>query len=150
MSDSISTPPQFANPSCATAAATPQNSPKHPIGENSLNDDADVLSDKQRVAIELLAVGKPLSQVAEKCGVDRKTLYVWRHDNANFMAALRSRRHELWGDLADQFRALLPRAIHELSNRLGDRNDRARWDAAKTILRMANIKEVLADNNDCG
>jgi hypothetical protein len=79
--------------------------------------------------------------------VDRKTLYVWRHDNANFIAALRARRRELWGDLADQFRALLPRALDELSKQLNDRYDRARFDAARTILRMANIKEVLADNN---
>jgi hypothetical protein len=48
----------------------------------------------------------------------------------------------------DQFRALLPRAIEVLSTQLTDRYDRARFDAAKTILRMVNLKEVLAAGDD--
>jgi len=146
MSQSIlSASPQSSQTS---APPTPQNTPKHPIGENSLSGEGDVIFAKQRVAIELLAVGKPLSQVAEKCGVDRKTLYVWRHDNVNFTAALRARRRELFGDLADQVPALLPRAIEVLSKQLNDRYDRARFDAARTILRMVNLKEVLTAVED--
>jgi len=129
--------------------SAPQNSPKHPIGENILSGAGDVISAKQRVAIELLTLGKPLSQVAADCGVDRKTLYTWRH-NRDFLAALRAHRRELWGDVADQIRALLPRAVGVLARQLDDRYDRARFDAARAILRLVDVKSAVAFIDDEG
>ena len=131
------TPPPVAD------SRVTQNDPKRPIGENSLNDEADALTPKQRVAIELLAAGKSLSQVAAECGVSRKTLYRWRHEDADFVAELKARRRELWGDVTHQVRALLPRAIGVIAKELDCVYDRARVDAAKTILRLADVRGAL-------
>ena len=128
--------------------AAPQGTPKDPISKNSLNDDLDALSAKQRLAIDLLAAGRTLSQVAEMSGVNRKTLYVWRHEDAAFCAAVRARRHELWGDAAGRLRAMLPRAIDIIARELDARYDRARVDAAKTILRMVDWRAVLKEEGE--
>ena len=128
--------------------AVTQNDPKRPIGENGFDDITDTLSPKQWQAIELMAAGKRLSQVVAESGVSRKTLYRWRHEDADFIAELRARRRELYDGAADRLAALLPRAVRVLALHLSDPSDRASFHAATAILRMANIKELLADDDD--
>ena len=126
----------------------PQNAPKCPIGENGRDAAPDVLSSKQWLAIELLAAGKRPTHVARNCGVDRKTLYRWRHEDADFIAELRARRRELFDGAADRLAALLPRAVKVLALHLSDASDPASFRAATAILRVANIKELPAADDD--
>ena len=146
MSQSIESP-EHSNHATASASM-PQNAPRCPTGENAPRADHDVLSPKQWLALELLAAGKRLTQAARDCGVDRKTLYRWRHEDADFIAELRARRRELYEGAADRLAALLPRAVKVLALQLSDPGDRLSLQAATAILRVANIKELLAADND--
>jgi hypothetical protein len=144
MSQSTESPQMQSSPS---AAVTP-NDPKRPIFENASDDAADRLSPKQWQALELLAAGKRVSQVVAESGVSRKTLYRWRHEDADFIAELRARRRELFDGAADRLAALLPRAVKVLALHLSDASDPASFRAATAILRVANIKELLAADDD--
>lgn len=58
------------------------------------------LTDKQRLALELLTCGKglPYKEIAEQVNVDVKTLYRWRHepDFAHFQEELQRLNDERW------------------------------------------------------
>jgi hypothetical protein len=49
---------------------------------------------------------------------------------------------------ADRLAALLPRAVKVLALHLSDASDPASFRAATAILRVANIKELLAADDD--
>jgi len=126
----------------------PQNAPKCPIGEIGGHGEGDALSPKQWLAIELMAAGRSFAQVCARCGVDRKTLYRWRHDDRRFVTELRARRRALFDGAADRLAALLPQAVRVLSLQLRDPSERASFHAATAILRIANVKELLTDDFD--
>jgi hypothetical protein len=140
MSDSIHHPSQQDS----AESVTPDD-PKRPISEDESRDQADSLSPKQWLAIELLASGKRVSQVVAESGVSRKTLYRWRHGNPHFVAELKQRRRELFDGAADRLAALLPRAVKVLALQLRDPYDRASFSAATAILRLANVKDLLVE-----
>ena len=117
------------------ATVTP-NDPKRPIGENDIDDVADTLSPKQWQAIELLAAGKRVSDVVAESGVSRKTLYRWRHEDADFIAAFQARRREIWSVISDRLRALLPVAIEILAGDLAESD----WDANKRKSALALLR----------
>ena len=84
-----------------------ENGTKWNIGENGLNS----LSDQQRTAIEMLVIGKALSEIAKTLDIGRTTLYRWRQDAA-FREAIDERRREFAGVRAlDQLPRLLERCI---------------------------------------
>jgi len=119
---------------------TPENTRNHPTAADDLNDPARDLSDKQCIAIEMLAAGKQPGQVARVIEVDPKTLYTWRQQES-FRRAVMSRRRQLWGDISTRLRGLAHPAIDELETQLFDRYDRARFRAATSILRMIDVKK---------
>jgi hypothetical protein len=131
-----------------TVTALPQNAPKCPIEEGEGNTDADGLSSRQRGAIELLAAGKTASQVATQVGVNRKTLYRWRHEDANFVAELDARRREIWSATADRLRALLPKAVDTLAKELGRQSvwDNRPFLAAVALLRLPLVTRAVLLN----
>ena len=112
-----------------------QNFPKVPDGEMHL-------SDKQWTAIELLIAGHNLCETATAVGVDRRTLYNWRNDDA-FQEALRERRQEIWSHSAERLKVLVNPALNILHRQMGDRNDRARFRAATAILRLADLRKSI-------
>ena len=102
------------------------------------------LSDRQRLALELILTGKTDLQVAKAVGVCRRTILRWRHSDADFIAELRRRRQVQWHGVVDKLRALLEPAVDVLAEQLHDRYDRTRFRAASTLLRLTNMKSVLA------
>jgi hypothetical protein len=108
-----------------------QNFPEFPTAENHL-------SDKQRLAVELLAAGRSLTGTAEALGIDRRTLYNWRQDET-FGQVLSERRREFRSVASDRLGALLEPALDVLEQQLKDRYDRVRFRAAATILRLARV-----------
>jgi hypothetical protein len=97
------------------------------------------LDHRQWLAIELLAVGRAVGQVARTVGVDPRTVYRWRHACEPFERELHRRRRDLW---TDQLRGLLNPALDELNRQLHDPFDRTRFRAAATILRLANLRKA--------
>jgi transposase-like protein len=114
------------------ADSIPQNSPQFPTGRNSL-------STQQLAAIELLAIGKSYSAVANAISVDRKTLYNWRKES-QFAGELEERTSELWVGASDRLRALVHPAMDVLEKQLNDQYDRARFQAATALLKLANLR----------
>jgi predicted DNA-binding protein YlxM (UPF0122 family) len=75
---------------------------------------AKTLTQKQRLALELLTSGKGMSlkEIAEEIGVNVKTLYSWRHspDFALFQEELGKINDERWAATVDAAR----KAAHDL------------------------------------
>jgi hypothetical protein len=112
-----------------------QNSPPFPIGRHRLND-------KQLAAIELMVLGKSYQAIAKAIEVDRKTLYNWRADD-EFAGELQRRREELWGDASERLKALVHPSLDVLERQLGDRYDRARFNAASMLLKLVDLRKVI-------
>jgi hypothetical protein len=96
------------------------------------------LSDKQRLAVDLLASGRSIKDTAQAAAVDPRTIYRWRQEEA-FREELDQRRRELRSIASDRLGALLEPALDVLEQQLNDRYDRARFRAAATILRLARV-----------
>src|SRR5687768_16939401 len=107
-----------------------ENVPKCPTGES-----ASSLNDRQRLALELIVSGQRDIAVAKQVGVDRKTIYRWRHENDAFRAELDQHRRELW--------ALLERSVEVLNEHLHDSLDRNRYRAAVSVLRLSNVRGAI-------
>src|SRR5688572_24827383 len=133
-----------------TVDVPPQRSPNEPVESMSDNvrecpvseKNPDVLSDRQRIAIDLLLAGKTAVTVAERVEVDARTLYRWRHEES-FRAELERRRRELWDGAAERLRALVHPALDVLEEEVRDVYDLSRVRAASMILRFANLRKCV-------
>jgi hypothetical protein len=70
------------------------------------------------MAISLLAAGRSITDTAEAIEVTRQTVSAWVHHHPGFQAALNSRRQELWADVSDRLRGLLPKALDVIEQEL--------------------------------
>ena len=121
-----------------TAPAVSENFRELPIpAENR-----DVLSDRQRRAIDLILAGKSLASVADHVQVSPRTLFNWRQDEV-FRVELDRRRRALWDLAADQLRALIHPAIRVLEEEVHDEYDRSRIRAAGMILRLSDLRTYV-------
>ena len=131
---------------------TPPNTPKHPNEKTRLNQPTvnlnndippDALTDRQLIAVELLAAGRAVTVVARTLEVDRKTLFVWRQGDA-FRGALQRRRREIWSDSAQRLRGMVEPSLDILDQQLHDKYDRVRFRAAQSVLRFADLRKTIA------
>jgi hypothetical protein len=76
------------------------------------------LTPQQETAVDLLASGKTLTDTATAVGVTRPTVSQWLNHHPGFQAALNHRRQELWAEITEGLRALLPRAVAVLAQAL--------------------------------
>jgi hypothetical protein len=100
---------------------------------NGDNSERWVLSPQQETAIDLLAVGKTVTQVSAEVGVARQTVSEWLNHQPGFQAAFNQRRQELWDAVSDRLRSLLPKALDVLDQAI----DRGDLKAALEILKSA-------------
>ncbi len=96
------------------------------------------LTSQQEAAVDFLAVGNTVTQVADAVGVARQTVSEWRNRNATFQAAVNSRGLELWAGFQGRLRALLPKAVDVLERSLDEDGKPAR-DAAVQVLRACGL-----------
>jgi hypothetical protein len=80
--------------------------------------DGPTLSPRQELAVDLLVTGVSVTAAAEACGASRQTLSQWLNCHPGFRASLNRRRGELWNEVADRARSLVPRALDVLSEEL--------------------------------
>ena len=120
------------------AASASENFRELPISAEN----HDNLSEKQRLAIELLLAGKGLAAVADGVKVTLRTLYTWRQDEM-FRAELDRRRGELWDGAAERLRALVHPALDVLEEEVHDVYDRSRMRAVGMILRFADLRKSV-------
>ena len=102
------------------------------------------LPDNQQRAIALLLSGVHTGDVAAAVGVDRRTLYRWRHHDPRFIRALRHQRAELLDTANDRLRNLLDAALNTLQLQLADPYTPTSHRAAKTLLSLARIGQPAA------
>lgn len=76
------------------------------------------LSPQQETAVDLLAVGRKVTDVAGEIGVARQTVSQWLNRDDEFRAALNVRRRELWQATSDRLRSLLRKALDAIEGRL--------------------------------
>ena len=140
-----------------TFVPMPQNAPKCPIekapapprdGQAPAFMPRSALTTRQAKAIELLLLATPLRTVLQTLRIDRKTLYRWRHHNPAFARELSRRQSIAWQSAADRVRALLDPAVDVLADQLKDVYDPTRFRAAVTLLRLADIRRVVAVHSD--
>jgi hypothetical protein len=111
----------------------------------------EVLTDRQRLAVELILAGKSDAVVAREVSVSRRTVCRWRHTDSEFIAELNRRRKARWDGVADRLRELLDPAVDVLAQQLADRYEPTRYRAATALLRLAGIKTaVKLDEDDEG
>lgn len=108
-------------------------------GQNTTNPDAQdlTLSYQQLAAVDLLALGHTITDTAEALGIARQTVSEWKNSHCGFIAALNSRRHELWEAMTDKIRSLLPKALQVLESELDGGKDP--MGAAVHLLKAAGI-----------
>ena len=69
----------------------------------------------QENAIDALVLGHTDGEVAAAVGVDRGTVWGWRHEHPLFRATLERRRAELWRAPHEKLRALALKAVENLA-----------------------------------
>jgi hypothetical protein len=94
------------------------------------------LSAQQQRAIDLIVVGKSLTEAARVLDLSRQTLSEWANRHHGFRAALSQRRQEVWSSAGDALRSLLPAAIEALAEEMRPGGP-DRLKAAMATLRLA-------------
>jgi DNA-binding XRE family transcriptional regulator len=103
------------------------------------SDRPDGFSERQRLAIEMIASGVSDTDVAKEIGVSRRTIYRWRIENARFREELQLRRREMYDRTQDRFRSMLTRALDLLDKQISDKYAPTALRAARTLLYVAQI-----------
>jgi hypothetical protein len=102
----------------------------------------------QQTAVLALLAGATLSAAAEAAGVDRRTIYRWKNENAEFVAVLNQLRHELAVASIQALLALAPVAVETIRQLLLDRRTPppVRLKAALEIVNL--VREQKAGPTD--
>ena len=88
------------------------------------------LTDQQRLAVDLLAEGRRLGEVAKEVGVSRQQLWRWRKDAA-FVVELHRVRAELRERRGDRFLGLVDKSLDVLEQSLDEGDPKAATDILK-------------------
>jgi Helix-turn-helix of insertion element transposase len=86
--------------------------------KNARNDtyESKPLSVEQLNAIPLLCTGATDAEVASTVGVQRETIWRWRHEHPDFMGQLEMARQQFMSGSVDKLRAALPKAVGNIVN----------------------------------
>jgi hypothetical protein len=87
----------------------------------------------QENAIDALILGHTDGEVAALVGVDRGTVWAWRHAHPLFAATLEQRRADLWRAPQEKLRALAMRAAENLATAVEGGDLRASVELLKCI-----------------
>lgn len=105
--------------------------------------DYPTLSVEQENAVDLLIQGKSDREVGELVGVSRQTVASWRLDNVAFIAALNSRRQEIFGSNGERLRSLLSQALDVVADGLNSDDEKTRLSTAWNIIRSVGLDGLV-------
>jgi hypothetical protein len=91
------------------------------------------LSIEMENAIDYLILGKSDRETAEAVGVNRMTIWGWRHEHPLFMATLERRRAEVWRQPQERLRSLLHKAVENLAAAVEDGDLKASVEVLKAV-----------------
>ena len=116
----------------------PQRNTTKTNGADPASAPDDRLTPQQRAVCDLLAGGRTLTDAAAAVGVDRATVSGWVNHHAPFQAALNQRRQDLWRDIVEGLRGLLPQALAVLQEELAGEGP-GRLTAAVHVFKMVGL-----------
>jgi hypothetical protein len=116
----------------------PQRNTTKTNGADPASAPDDRLTPQQRAVCDLLAGGRTLTDTAAAVGVDRATVSGWVNHHAPFQAALNQRRQDLWQDIVEGVRGLLPKALAVLQEELEGQGP-GRLTAAVHVFKMVGL-----------
>ncbi len=122
----------------------PENTRKDPIPDEILShsETETTLSDRQLLAIELLASGANFQTTSDRVNVDPKTLYKWRQNPA-FHSHLALRREETLGQASDHYRSLLIDTLNILFKQAQHPYAPTSHRAARSLLALSRLGHHL-------
>jgi len=91
------------------------------------------LSVQQQNAIDLLASGAGVVKVAEALSINRHTITRWKMKNPIFIAALNSKRKELWSEAHERLRAMVSKAMDVMEQALEDGDGKVAVEVIKAV-----------------
>ena len=94
------------------------------------------LSPEQSAAVDLIATGKTISEIAAALEVPLQTVSEWYKSHPGVQVELNVRRQALWTGTADRLRTLLPKALEVLTHELEGEN---RLQAAVHVLKACRL-----------
>jgi putative insertion element HTH domain-containing protein len=100
------------------------------VAENDPIDAGHLITDQQRLGVDLLAEGRRLGDVAKEIGVSRQQLWRWRKDPA-FIVELHRVRAELRQRRGDRFLSLVDKSLDVLEQSLDEGDPKAATDILK-------------------
>jgi hypothetical protein len=112
------------------------------------------LSDRQEWAIELTIQGYNDEFIAQKVGVNRKTLWRWKTLDDQYRHALNDARIHVHGGVGDRFRVLLNRAGNIFLKFMESEDEDKRFRAAYALVTMSGnfrpqlLEAKLPDEDD--
>jgi len=108
------------------------------MGRAELNKNAQKLSSKQLMAIDMILMGSNDREVAESIGVGRNTVNKWRNHDEDFQAELNERRRELNEATQNRIRSLTQKALDAIEYAL----ERGDARIALEVLKMAGFAKL--------
>jgi len=108
------------------------------MGRAELNKNAQKLSSKQLMAIDMILTGLNDREVAESIGVGRNTVNKWRNHDEDFQAELNERRKALNEATQNRIRSLTQKALDAIEYAL----DRGDARIALEVLKMAGFAKL--------
>lgn len=105
-----------------------------PVKSHIIEFPSQILSAEQHRAMELLLAGQSATQVATRLGLDRRTLYRWRHHPV-FQAELNRRQLDMLEATDQRLRRMAEKAASVIEKKL----DEGSLLAATTLLKMVQV-----------
>jgi DNA-binding CsgD family transcriptional regulator len=102
------------------------------------------LTHQQKVAIEMLVIGRADVAVAQALRIHPKTVGKWRRNNKLFKCELERRRAEVWGKMTSQVQTAIFKAIDVFEKCYGHVDPTVALRAANYTLKMVDIGKLLS------
>ena len=101
----------------------------------------------QEKCIDILLLGKSISEVSRELNITRNTIYDWKKD-VNFVSELNKRQRELREVIKYDFLSLNKDAIETIKKSLQSKNETLRLKSAIFILDKIDTIDIGSDNID--
>ena len=99
------------------------------------------LNGKQELALHLVLEGLTDSQIAERVGVSRQRVNIWRNQDIAFMQALEERKRVLWEIYLGQLMHMVGKAMEVVREAMDTGTEQTRLKAAMYVLKLAGLQE---------
>jgi DNA-binding XRE family transcriptional regulator len=119
----------------------------HPGDEDPGNINEVTLLPHQEQALEMMLHGMMDGEIAQKVGVTRQTVNLWRNKDDNFRAKLSLRRLELWDVVKEKMADMYTEALGVLWKNLKSEDAKIQMKAAIQIVNLHDLKDNLITYN---